>query len=144
MKLVLNVLAGMLLLLFAGVWIVMAVKLLQYDATPAKPKVDYTDALVTVAGFMSSAVAAGTASVLGIEIQKVNGGETQSLASTVNTAARSSSFLVAGILLYALVGAFVLVVWLFKSAEAPDLISAFSLGVLGWLAGAFAAVFRKS
>jgi hypothetical protein len=49
-----------------------------------------------------------------------------------------------GILTYALVGVFVLVVWLVKSDIATDMVSAFALGVLGWLGGSFAAVFQKS
>ncbi len=96
---------------------------------------------MTVAGFLASAVGAGTASVLGIEIQKAP--NDQSLGAQVNHAMSQSGLLTFGILLYAAVGIFVLLVWVFNSTEAPDMIGAFSLGVLGWLAGAFAAVFRK-
>jgi hypothetical protein len=56
---------------------------------------------------------------------------------------QSSGLLITGILVYAGVGTFVLLVWAFTTAPSPDMVSAFSLGVLGWLAGAFAAVFRK-
>jgi hypothetical protein len=35
-------------------------------------------------------------------------------------------------------------VWIADSPTAPDFLGAFALGVLGWLAGAFASVFRKS
>ncbi len=49
-----------------------------------------------------------------------------------------------GIAVYALVGVFVLVVWLAKSGSATDMVSAFALGVLGWLGGSFAAVFQKT
>jgi hypothetical protein len=86
-------------------------------------------------------VGAGTASVLGIEIQKVNG---PNLAVQVGRAATSTALLAFGIVLYAAVGVFVLLIWFFNSGESPDMIGAFSLGVLGWLAGGFAAVFRKA
>jgi hypothetical protein len=66
------------------------------------------------------------------------------LAAAVSQAATSSALLVFGILLYASVGVFVLLVWLGHSEQAPDMIGAFSLGALGWLAGAFSAVFRKT
>ena len=123
-----------------AVWVWIGFKLLGFDATTEKPKLEFSDAQVTVAGFLASAVGAGTASVLGIEIQKVNTG---TLAAQVGTAATSSGLLILGISLYALVGVFVLLVWFFNSDVSPDMIGAFSLGVLGWLAGAFAAVFRK-
>jgi hypothetical protein len=109
---------------------------------------DLTDAQVTVAGFLASAIGAGTASVLGIEIQKVQQqdgatGGPMSIGAQVNQAARSSILLMVGIATYAAVGVFVLVVWFFTSGKSTDVIGAFSFGVLGWLAGAFAAVFRK-
>ena len=49
-----------------------------------------------------------------------------------------------GILTYAAVGAFVVGIWLGRSAAAPDLIRAYGLGVVGWLAGAFTAYFHPS
>jgi cation transporter-like permease len=130
------------LALFAGIWIWIGWELWHFTATPEHPKLDLSDAVVTVAGFIASAVAAGTASVLGIEIQKADSGNT--LAARVGKAATDTKLLAFGILLYAGVGAFVLLVWLGHSEQAPDLLGAFSLGVLGWFAGAFAAVFRKA
>lgn len=141
MNRLLGILACIVLVLFGVVWIWIGLKLLGFDPTPDKPKLDFTDAQVTVAGFLASAVGAGTASVLGIEIQKVNG---KNLAAQVGQAATSTALLTFGIVLYAAVGVFVLLVWFFNSGESPDMIGAFSLGILGWFAGAFAAVFRKA
>jgi hypothetical protein len=140
-------LASLVLVLFAGVWIWVGCKILFFDASTATPTLSFSDAQVTVAGFLASAVGAGTASVLGIEIQKIAQADPvagQSLATQVGQAAASSWLLVLGIALYALVGCFVLIVWFFDSNIAPEMAGAFALGVLGWLAGAFAAVFRTS
>ena len=133
-------LAGAVLALFAAVWLWIGFKMLFFNGSSSTPSLTFTEAQVTVAGFLASAVGAGTASVLGIEIQKFN--QENTLALQVTRAAASSWFLIAGIGLYALVGGFVLVVWFFNSDIAPDMVGAFALGVLGWLAGAFAAVFR--
>ena len=140
---ILQILAAIVLGLFAAVWLWVAFQILNFQPSPGNEKVTFTDAQVMVAGFLASAVGAGTASVLGIEIQKVprqNGG---TMAFQVGEAARSSWTLTAGILTYAVVGVVVLVVWLAKSQVASDMVSAFALGVLGWLGGSFAAVFRK-
>ncbi len=138
---ILGVLSTVVLLLFAAIWTWIGFELLGFDATTEKPKVDFSDAQITVAGFLASAVGAGTASVLGIEIQKAAPGRT--LARAVGDAAQTSGVLLFGIVIYAAVGLFVLLVWFFNSGESTDMIGAFALGVLGWLAGAFAAVFRK-
>lgn len=142
-------LAGLVLLLFAVIWIWMGFKLLFFNGSATTPLLSFSEAQVTVAGFLASAVGAGTASVLGIEIQKVKQGDaiagvTSSIGAQVSRAAASSWLLVVGIALYALVGVFVLLVWFFHSEAAPEVVSAFSLGILGWLAGAFAAVFSAS
>jgi len=66
------------------------------------------------------------------------------MAARVGQAATTSALLVIGILAYAAVGGFNLIVWLAHSDRAPDMIGAFSLGALGWLGGAFSSVFRKT
>lgn len=142
MNRILQTLSLLVLFLFGVIWGWIGIRLLTFHPSAQTPTLDLSDRMVTVAGFLASAVGAGTASVLGIEIQKVGG--TASMASQVNAAAKSSWLLVLGILLYALIGVFVLLVWLFTSTEPPDMVGAFSLGVLGWLAGALAAVFRKT
>ena len=149
MSRVLPALSMVILLLFAAIWTIMAIELIQFQPTPQTPTVDFADAVVTVAGFLASAVGAATAAVLGIEIQRVDkrkefsGSRLSSLTGRVTEAAMTSWILMAGILLYAAVGVLILLVWIFNSEKSPDMIGAFALGVLGWLAGAFAAVFRK-
>ncbi len=142
-------LAGLVLLLFAGVWIWLSIKLLTFTASTAHPTLTFSTAQVTVGGFLASAVGAGTASVLGFEIQQVSAAPgamvaRPNVAAQVNQAVTGSPVLLLGILTYAGVGIIVLVSWLIDSSGAPDVISSFGLGVLGWLAGAFGAVFRKS
>ncbi|HKO36854.1 MAG TPA: hypothetical protein VJU14_00625 [Solirubrobacterales bacterium] len=143
----LGALSALVLLLFAGIWIWIGIKLLAFDATSKTPALSFSEAQVTVAGFLASAVGAGTASVLGVEIQSVQRrdaqrGQLRAMSARVGEAATSSWLLLFGIALYAVVGCFVLIVWVFNSEVAPEMVNAFSLGVLGWLAGAFAAVFR--
>jgi hypothetical protein len=140
---ILQGLSVLVLTLFAVIWIWIGVRLVAFSPTGETPILLFTDAQVTVAGFLASAIGAGTASVLGVEIQKV-AQEPKTVGALINQAATSSKLLVAGILLYACVGAFVLIAWVFGPEDSPDVAAAFSLGVLGWLAGAFAAVFRKS
>ena len=137
-KFMLPGLAVLVLVLFAAIWIWIGVELLLFDG---KPPLSFDEAQVEVAGFLASAVGAGTASVLGIEIHKAGADETL-LAKKVGAAFANSLLLVAGVATYAIVGVFVLAVWVFNSTVAPDMIGAFALGVLGWLAGAFTAVFR--
>jgi len=142
MRSILQLLSVLVLALFASIWIWIGIKLLSFHPSRQTPVLTFTEPQVTVAGFLASAVGAGTASILGIEIQKVNGQNT--LVAQVNQAATNSGLLTFGILLYAAVGIFVLMVWVFSSNASPDMVGAFSLGVLGWLGGALAAVFRKT
>jgi hypothetical protein len=137
-KIMLPALAVLVLVLFAAIWIWIGVELLFFDG---KPPLSFDQAQVEVAGFLASAVGAGTASVLGIEIHKA-GADEPLLAKKVGKAFAGSLLLVAGVATYAIVGVFVLAVWVFNSTVAPDMIGAFALGVLGWLSGAFTAVFR--
>jgi hypothetical protein len=143
---ILQLLAGLVLLLFAIFWMWIGWKTLQFDPSKDVPILQINDKIVTVAGLLASGVGAGTASVLGIEIQKaaVPGTPGRSMAARVNEAVKSSGLLITGLLVYAGVGTFVLLVWAFTSAPSPDMVGAFALGVIGWLAGAFAAVFRTS
>jgi hypothetical protein len=144
MSRLLQLLALLLLLLFAGIWVWVGIRVLQFHPTIPGQKVSFTEAQVTVAGFLASAVGAGTASVLGIEVQKVDRELGQSIAVQIGQATKGSLMLTVGILTYALVGIFVLVVWLAKSDITTDMVSAFALGVLGWLGGSFAAVFQRT
>jgi hypothetical protein len=144
MSRILQLLSLLVLLLFAGIWVWVGIRVLQFHPATPGQKVSFTDAQVTVAGFLASAVGAGTASVLGIEVQKVAAEQGQSIALQIGQATKASVMLSIGILTYALVGIFVLLVWLAKSDITSDMVSAFALGVLGWLGGSFAAVFQKT
>jgi hypothetical protein len=133
-------LAGLVLLLFAGVWLWIGLKVVFFDSTATNPTLSFSDAQVAIAGILASAVGAGTASVLGIEIQKFSG--EHSFSARVGKAATGAALLTVGIGLYAAIGVFVLIVWFFRSDAAPEMVGTFGTGVLGWLVGAFAAVFR--
>jgi hypothetical protein len=137
MKIMLQLVAGAFLALFAGLWIWIAWKVWRFDSNGGTEALEFSDAIVATAGIVASAVAAGTAAVLGIEIQRRSG----RLSARVNSAVASSPLLFAGVVAYIVVGGLNLVVWLGNSDAAPDMVGTFALGALGWLAGAFASVF---
>jgi hypothetical protein len=140
-QVVIRVLALVFLALFAWMWIKIGLKLSHFKPTPEHKTLELDNDLVSFAGFLASAVGAGTAAALGIEIQKPpNSGR---LAARAVNAAKQSKFVLIGILGYAAIGVFVLVIWINHTTEAPDVIRAFSWGVAGWLAGAFAASLRS-
>jgi len=116
-------------------------KLWKFDPSTAVPKLEFSEAVAGVAGLVSSAVAAATAGVLGIEIQK---GRAAGGTATLMAAVKASTFLKIGVLTYLIVGLVNLLVWLGNSSVAPEMIGAFALGALGWMGGAFSAVFNSS
>jgi dolichol kinase len=134
--------AGLLLVLFAGAWSLIGAALLAFPATTTVPVLVLPAAQVNIAGLLAAAVGAGTASVLGIEVAKQPA--TQTTAAQTERVLRDNPLLGAGVIVYGVVGTFVLVVYYFRSAEAPDAVAAFALGVLGWLAASFAAVYRAA
>jgi hypothetical protein len=92
---------------------------------------------------VSGAVGATTAAALGINVQQkmksTSNGE-KSLAEATK-APTNSPLIVVGVLSYLAVGLLLIAVWLAKGNGAPEVVQSFSVGALGWLAGAFAAVF---
>lgn len=125
---------------FVGIWAWIALKLFRFEPTTADPELVLSTAFVTVSGALSSSVGAGTAAVLGIEVQKIkNSG--RSLRASVAKGATASPLIIAGVLAYVLVGALVIIAWLDGGAAAPDVVESFSIGALGWMAGAFVSVF---
>jgi hypothetical protein len=146
----LTLVALMLLALFAGIWIFVGIKLITFTATDAHPTVEFSTAIATTAGFLAATVATVTAAILGIEVQKVRQDSTTtsttssnaSVATSTQDAFKNSTLLWIGALTYLLVGLFVLIVWLARSEQAADMIETFALGILGWIAGGFASLYR--
>jgi hypothetical protein len=130
-------LAGVFLVLFAVVWIWIAVKLLSFNPTPAQPKLVLSGAFVTISGVLTGTVAAATATALGINV--VNA---QQAGVTGGTLAKNalSPLVAAGVITYAGVGILLLIVWLATSDTSPEVVQAFGVGVVGWLGGAYVAV----
>lgn len=142
-KALLPILALLVLGLFVWVWGSIAIDLLQYEPTGEKPTLELSEGRVVVGGFLASAVGAGTAAVLGIEIKKAMDSN-RAFAVSLAQGFANSLLLVAGVLVYAGIGALVLVAYVEHSDAAPDVVEAFALGALGWLGGAFTAVFKSS
>jgi hypothetical protein len=128
--------------IFVAVWLWIAWKVQQFNPTPGHKKLELDEGWVLVGGFLGSAVGAGTAAVLGIEIKKVR--DTQHTLGKSVVKGVLSPFIFLGVLVYTVVGVIVLFVWLANQNVTPDFIEAFSFGLLGWLAGAFAAIFRAT
>jgi hypothetical protein len=125
---------------FVGIWIWIAVKLFQFEPTDETPKLVLSTAFATVSGVLSSTVGAGTAAVLGIEVQKIRqGGAT--LRRSVGEGATASPLIIAGVCSYIVVGGLLIVAWLMNDTVSPDAVQSFAIGTLGWMAGAFVSVF---
>jgi hypothetical protein len=138
--------AGAFLALFIVVWVWIALKLLRFSPTPLHPQLELGAAFTSVSGVVSGAVGATTAAALGINVQqnmKNASGGAKSLTEAAK-APTNSPLIVVGVLSYLAVGLLLIAVWLAKGNGAPEVVQSFSVGALGWLAGAFAAVFAPS
>lgn len=104
----------------------------------------------TILAFLATTIATGTAAVLGINVVNLTSKEETSdstlRAATAATgqALKASILLWVGVGAYLVVGVLVLVAWFYRADIAPDALSTFGSSVLGWLAGAFAGVFKAS
>lgn len=144
MRSVVSIVAGTFIALFAGVWIWIGWMLIRFDPNDEVRVLVLSDPLLITAGFLASTVGAGTAAVLGItvaEVKPTNPPGT-SLADSVNAKVRANPLLLAGVLIYFFVGVFILIMWLARSDQAPDIFKTFAIGILGWAGGAFSSVFK--
>ena len=124
---------------FAAVWIYIGIKVLQFTPTTTQKTYDLDTTRAALAGFLASAVAAGTAAVLGIKIQQVKtAAPDASIAARVAGKVVDSAVLLTSVVVYAGVGIFVIAVWWTHGDVSPDFVRTFALGVFGWLAGCFA------
>lgn len=139
----LQIIACGFLVFFAAIWLWIGWKVWQYEPTPTdKPRIEFSDPLVMTAGVLASAVAAGTAAILGIAIQRALKPSDGTFSARFNAGVSESPLIQLGVLAYLVVGVVVLIVWIANPNEAPDMVATFGAGALGWLAGAFSAVFR--
>lgn len=139
---VLKVLALLSLAIFAVLWLWIAVGVIHFDATSEKPQYDVGDDLVAFASLFGTTVAVGTASVLGIEIQKLK--RLGRMTASAALEATLSPLIATGVFTYAAVGTVVLLAWLTNQSVSPDVVKAFAMTFAGWILGGFAAVFRAA
>ncbi len=145
-----RLIAAVFILLFLVLWGSLLVQVFTFDPTPQEPQLVLTDAQQTILAFLATALATGTAAVLGITIvTDTRAGSTTT--GSFRTQARASwavitesSILWLGIAAYLVVGVLVLLAWYFKGDVSPEPIATFGASVLGWGAGAVAAVFKAS
>jgi hypothetical protein len=135
----LTVIASIFLVAFAGIWLYVACKTFRFEPTDAHKTLTFGNGLVAVAGLIASTVTAGTAAVLGIEVQKSSA---PTAAARLTEATAASRIIWVGILVYLVVGILNLWAWLANETIAPEMVGVFGMSVLGWLAGAFLAVFK--
>jgi hypothetical protein len=141
-----KIVAGVFLAGFVGIWLWIAIKVFRFDPTTATPQLVLSSSFAAISGALSGAVAAGTAAVLGIEVQKKRGvkkagGAATSTGAALAEAATASPLIIAGVCAYFLVGLLLIIAWLVKGDAAPDAVQSFAVGSLGWMGGAFVAVF---
>jgi hypothetical protein len=135
-----RIIAGVFLAGFVAIWVWIAIKLFRFDATTEKPNLVLDTAFTTISGALSASVGAGTAAVLGIEVQKVKQSGAGLTASVAN-GATASLLIVLAVLAYLAVAVLLIAVWLHEGDAAPEVVESFAIGALGWMGGAFAAVF---
>lgn len=136
---------------------------LLWEVFTADAQVELAEHQETILAFLATTVATGTAAVLGINVVSLTSKEnadgttapegtppregTMTLkAASVATgqALRASIVLWIGVGAYLVVGVLVVAAWFYRADVAPDALSTFGSSVLGWLAGAFAGVFKAS
>lgn len=142
-----RIVAGVFLAGFVGIWLWIAIKVFRFDPTIETPQLVLSSSFAAVSGALSGTVAAGTAAVLGIEVQKKRGagrkagGAGTSTGAAVAQAAAASPLIIAGVCAYFFVGVLLVIAWLVKGDAAPDAVQSFALGSIGWMGGTFVAVF---
>jgi hypothetical protein len=135
-----KIVAGVFLAGFIAIWAWIALKLFRFDATTENPRLELNTAFTTVSGALSASVGAGTAAVLGIEVQKAKRSGA-GLTASVASGATASLLVVIGVLSYLAVAVLLIGAWLDEGDAAPEVVESFAIGALGWMGGAFAAVF---
>lgn len=141
-----KIVAGVFLAGFVGIWLWITIKVFRFDPTIETPQLVLSSSFAAISGALSGTVAAGTAAVLGIEVQKRRsvkrtGAAATSTGAALAEAATASPLIIAGVCAYFLVGLLLIIAWLVKGDAAPDAVQSFAVGSLGWMGGAFVAVF---
>ncbi len=129
---------------FVAIWVTIAVKLFRFGATAADPRLVLDAAFATTSGALSSIVGAGTAAALGIKVQQIKSPNQSLQASHFTQAATESPLIGLGVLAYLFVGVLLIIAWLVKGNASPDAVQSFAIGVIGWMGGAFVAIFGGS
>jgi len=140
--------------LFVFFWADVLVDIPGFEPTDEMPRLVLTDAQKTILSVLSTAVATGTAAVLGITIvqeqqmalaaQDADASKAKVLWATIKQVLTTAVVLWIGILAYLIIGVLVVVTWYNNSTIAPEVVATFGASVLGWGAGAIAAVFKAA
>jgi hypothetical protein len=146
-----DIIAGLILLVFASAWIAVLAQVWTYapgaaegETTSAVPRMALSSALVLAAGVLATTIGTQAAAALGFAVAEVasNGGGGTISAQAV--AQKLPLWTYVGILVYLAVGLAVFVTWLVKEQTAPEVVIAFALSLLGWLIGAASVVFKPA
>lgn len=142
--------AAFFVLVFAVLWLGICIATLSFNPTEDEPRMTLDQPVALVAGFAATAVATGTAAVLGIKVEEIRAafgaasGESPTRTRAVGQALGDKSWLARGCYLYLAVGVVVLAVYLLENDTAPEAMATFALSAFGWMAGAFSAAFKPA
>ena len=136
------------ILAFVGVWWGLGIALFDFKPTDAKKVMTVKKELATVAGLLSTTVAAGTATALGFELKTKVATMTApswwaKLLEAIKIALKPSTLIGVGCIAYAVTGVFIAIAYLSNTDEAPQVIAAFYLAALGWALAAFSSTFKQ-
>jgi hypothetical protein len=128
--------------LFVAVWLWISVRVLKFTPQTGSPKLEISGFQSSVAGLLATTVSTSTAALLGIEVQKIKT-NTLSTFGAVSKVLSENTVQKYSCVFYVITGVVVSVTYFLNEAKAPGVMSAFSLTVFGWLAGAYAAALSK-
>ena len=140
--------AWLVLIAFSYAWWKLGIDLIRFKPTDTQKKLEVGTEHAAFAGLVSMTVATATATALGFEIKKdiqLNGlsGWWNKLKKVIQIALQPSTMIAAGCIVYGLTGMFIVYAYLANVDEAPEMVSAFYLTIVGWAIGAFTAAFKE-
>ncbi|MFF2370297.1 hypothetical protein [Agromyces sp. NPDC058110] len=136
----LDFIAVAILLAFIGIWTAVIIRSWLQISGDGETQVTLSDGLTAAAGAITTLMTTRTASVLGFTITRIEDQAGVDLNASTLTAGLNWATRWA-IYVYLFVGVGVVVNWLLLGAQSPEVVAAYSLGILGWLGGAAGVVF---
>lgn len=129
---------------FLCTWTWICVQTWLYVPVEAEPRLPVPGEVASLAGLLSTTVAAGTAAVLGFTLPDSKDMVfTNSFASRMYKLFTESRLLTIGCVAYLGVGVLVAVTYLFNIDKSPEALAVYHLAAIGWAVAAFSSTFRE-